>query len=100
MPAHEVSEILGDDFRLINAKELAAMLDISLRTIWRRRSDGSMPMPVRVGRSIRWRLLDIRNWIANGCTLQDKCESPNAVQHSRFASMRSHEQSLPSRLGN
>jgi excisionase family DNA binding protein len=60
-----------EEFRLLTAKELAALLDVSLRTIWRRRSDGSMPTPLRVGRSIRWRLSDIRNWIANGCTIRE-----------------------------
>lgn len=59
-----LGELLGDDFRLLTAKELASVLDVSLRTIWRRRKDGSMPQPVRVGRSIRWRLLEVRQWIA------------------------------------
>lgn len=58
---------LGDDLRLVTAKEVAAMLDISLRTIWRRLSDGTMPPPVRLGRLVRWRLADIRKWIADGC---------------------------------
>jgi predicted DNA-binding transcriptional regulator AlpA len=71
MPDSNITASLAEDFRLITAKELAAMLDISIRTIWRRRSDGSMPSPVKVGRSIRWRLLDIRNWIAKGCTLRN-----------------------------
>lgn len=56
-----------DEFRLLTVKDVAALLDMSVRTIWRRRNDGSIPPPVRVGGAIRWRLIDIRSWIANGC---------------------------------
>lgn len=62
-----VTASLAEEFRLITAKELAAMLDISIRTIWRRRSDGSLPPPVQIGGSVRWRLADIRQWIAQRC---------------------------------
>lgn len=67
MPDSNITASLAEDFRLITAKELAAMLDISIRTIWRMCSDGSIPAPFRAGRAVRWRLSDIQHWIRNRC---------------------------------
>ncbi|MDE2507821.1 MAG: helix-turn-helix domain-containing protein [Planctomycetota bacterium] len=52
---------------LLNADEVAAMLNISERTLWRLLSAGKVPKPVRFGRSTRWRLSDVREWIEEGC---------------------------------
>ena len=53
--------------RLINAEEVARMMNVSERTLWRLLSAGKIPPPVRFGRSTRWRLADIRSWIERGC---------------------------------
>ncbi|MEI7923672.1 MAG: helix-turn-helix domain-containing protein [Planctomycetota bacterium] len=58
------SEIVGV---LISASELAEMLHISERTLWRLLSAGQIPKPVRIGRSTRWRANEIRDWIESGC---------------------------------
>jgi len=52
---------------LLNAEEVAAMLGVSERTLWRLLSAGRVPKPVRFGRSTRWRLADIEEWINRGC---------------------------------
>jgi excisionase family DNA binding protein len=52
---------------LLNADEVAAMLGISERTLWRLLSAGKVPKPVRFGRSTRWRLADVNEWIEEGC---------------------------------
>lgn len=52
---------------LLNADEVAAMLGISERTLWRLLSAGKVPEPVRFGRSTRWRLADVKEWIEDGC---------------------------------
>jgi excisionase family DNA binding protein len=52
---------------LISAEELAEMLRISERTLWRLLSAGQIPKPVRIGRSTRWRAAEIRIWIDSGC---------------------------------
>jgi len=44
---------------LLNAEEVAAMLGISERTLWRLRSAGKVPEPVRFGRCTRWHLADV-----------------------------------------
>ena len=52
---------------LISADELARRLAISKRSLWRLRSAGELPQPIRLGGAIRWRLEDITKWIADGC---------------------------------
>lgn len=53
--------------RLISARELAAMLQVSTRTLWRWRSTGRVIQPVRIGGATRWRLDEVESWIAEGC---------------------------------
>jgi len=52
---------------LINAEELARMMDVSERTLWRLLSGGKVPQPVRIGRNTRWRLAEVAEWIELGC---------------------------------
>jgi predicted DNA-binding transcriptional regulator AlpA len=52
---------------LITALELARLLHVSLRTLWRLNSAGKVPTPVRLGASVRWRSDEVRQWIAEGC---------------------------------
>ena len=54
---------------LIPAEELARLLQVSTRTLWRLRSAGELPQPVRFGGTVRWRLDEVRKWIAEGCPL-------------------------------
>jgi predicted DNA-binding transcriptional regulator AlpA len=42
-------------------------MQVSPRTLWRLLSAGKLPEPIRVGRSVRWRMSDIREWIDSGC---------------------------------
>ena len=52
---------------LITVNELAHLLGISARTVWRLLSSGEMVEPVRFGKNVRWRLEEVRQWIAAGC---------------------------------
>ena len=52
---------------LITAIEFAELLSISERTLYRLRSIGQLPPPIVLGGSVRWRLAEIRDWIAKGC---------------------------------
>jgi excisionase family DNA binding protein len=53
--------------QLINAEQVANILNISERTLWRLVSAGKVPQPVRIGRSARWRVHEIHAWIESGC---------------------------------
>ena len=52
---------------LLSAQTLAKRLAVSLRTLWRLRSSGKLPEPVRLGGAVRWRTADIDAWVAAGC---------------------------------
>jgi len=45
----------------IDIKQVASMLGVSPRTIRRLWSRGELPEPVKFGRSVRWRKLDLEN---------------------------------------
>ena len=52
---------------MITAVDFATMLKVSVRTLWRLRSAGQVPEPVRLGGAVRWRLDEVKKWIAGGC---------------------------------
>ncbi len=52
---------------LVNARELAKLLSVSERTLYRLKSTGELPPPILLGGSVRWRLSEIRQWIGKGC---------------------------------
>ena len=54
---------------LVSAAEVARLLQVSTRTLWRQLSAGQIPQPVRFGGTVRWRIEEIRKWIAEGCPL-------------------------------
>lgn len=51
----------------ISARELAEMLDVSLRQIWRLNASGKLPKPVRIGGSVRWNRQEVVDWFEAGC---------------------------------
>ena len=54
---------------LVTARQVAAMMQISTRTLWRLCSGQKLPAPLRIGGAVRWRLEEIRKWIAAGCPI-------------------------------
>ena len=52
---------------LLTAVQLAELLNISERTLYRLKSRGSLPAPVQLGGSVRWRRAEILEWVACGC---------------------------------
>lgn len=52
---------------LLTAHQVAQILNISIRTLWRLKSAGQLPETLRVGNSVRWRNEDLRKWIEQGC---------------------------------
>ena len=52
---------------LVTAKELSAMLSVSVRTIWRMRDAGRLPAPITIGSCVRWQTATIEEWVAAGC---------------------------------
>lgn len=52
---------------LATVADIARMTRMSTRTLWRLVSAEEMPEPLRIGRSVRWRVDEIKAWIAAGC---------------------------------
>ncbi|APW58644.1 helix-turn-helix transcriptional regulator [Paludisphaera borealis] len=52
---------------LICAVDVARMMGVSERTLWRLVSAGRVPTPLRIGRNTRWRAGEVRDWIERGC---------------------------------
>ena len=57
----------GEIPELLTIRDLATILKVSQRSIWRLVASGQRVEPLRVGGSIRWRRDDIRDWIDSGC---------------------------------
>lgn len=55
---------------MITARQLAVILQVSKRQVWRMLSARRVPQPIRVGSVVRWRMADIEQWIADGCPQQ------------------------------
>jgi excisionase family DNA binding protein len=62
-----VSRLSDGQPLLIDADELALLLGISKRSIWRRLSSGELVEPVRLGGSVRWRKQEVAAWVDAGC---------------------------------
>ena len=65
----KVAEQVGDhlpSLRLLSVNEVADLLAVSVRTVWRLLSTGRLPQPIRIGggRIVRWRHSDLQAFIA------------------------------------
>ncbi len=60
----------NDRFTLLSAQDLAGMMRVSTRTVWRLLSGGKLPQPIRIGGSVRWRRPDVEDWVRAGCPEQ------------------------------
>lgn len=56
LPGHQLPQ-------MIDVREVATILKVSTRSVWRLVAREELPQPLRAGRSVRWRLSDIESWI-------------------------------------
>jgi predicted DNA-binding transcriptional regulator AlpA len=52
---------------LLTVEQVAEFVQLSPRAIWRLRSKGWIPDPIRVGSAVRWRRSEIVAWVEAGC---------------------------------
>lgn len=58
---------------LVDAAGVGALLGISRNMVWKLHSTGRLgPLPVRLGRCVRWRLRELRTWVEAGCPARDQ----------------------------
>jgi excisionase family DNA binding protein len=53
--------------KLLTKKQLAAMLQLSQRTVYRMAMEKRLPQPIKLGSAIRWRQDTIQDWIESDC---------------------------------
>ena len=59
---------------LLSVKEVCQALDIGRSTLYRLKSSGKVPNPVRIGGSLKWRKAELEDWIAAGCPPMSRWE--------------------------
>lgn len=59
----EHTSTMGGERKLLTAEQLAAELEIPLRTIYNWRHRGVGPRSIKVGRHLRYRRADIDAWL-------------------------------------
>ncbi|MCZ6654695.1 MAG: helix-turn-helix domain-containing protein [Planctomycetota bacterium] len=52
---------------LLNVQEVAAVLKVSPRTVYRLSDSRGMPRPYKLGALVRWSRVAVEEWVANGC---------------------------------
>ena len=62
----------ASDSWLLSAGDTAKLLNISPRHLAKLHAAGKLPTPVRLGRSVRWRADELRDWLAAGCPPRDR----------------------------
>jgi excisionase family DNA binding protein len=69
VPRPSENEFFDESFdpRLISVHDLATILKVSQRTIWRLLSAGKLVKPIRLGGVVRWRYDEIQRWISDNC---------------------------------
>jgi excisionase family DNA binding protein len=68
--SRQAAAVAAGGDRLLKVSEVARLLGVSSRQIFKLARSGQLPAAVKLSRSTRWRESDIRAFIANGCKLQ------------------------------
>ncbi len=61
---------------LVSAREAARLCGFARSTWWRLLSAGRIPAPVYIGSEPRWRVEELRGWLAVGCPARDAWRWP------------------------
>jgi predicted DNA-binding transcriptional regulator AlpA len=59
--------MVAEDLTLLTAEQLGKLLQISPRSVWRKKSSGELCQPIKIGGTTRWRLRDVEAWLDEGC---------------------------------
>lgn len=62
----------ADGHLLATPQQVADLLQVSTRSLWRMRNAGKLPPPVKLGASVRWRRDEIEHWVRSGCPPVDQ----------------------------
>jgi len=49
---------------MLNVRQVAEMLGVSERSVWRWSSDGTLPPGIKIGAAVRWPQRALEDWLA------------------------------------
>lgn len=64
----------ANSIELLTVTGLARQLKISVRQVWKMHSSGNLPSPIKLGRSVRWRAVEIARWLDAGAPTRESWE--------------------------
>ena len=56
------------------ANQVAVMLGVSVRQVWRLHATGRLPRAIRLGHCVRWRKAEIEAFVEAGCPTRQEWE--------------------------
>jgi excisionase family DNA binding protein len=59
--------IESDKPLLLTVPQTAHLLSVSVATLYRLHSTGRIPLPIKLGRSVRWSASELIKWAEAGC---------------------------------
>lgn len=62
-----MAKSVDDSPALLSVDQVAGLLQVSRRTVWRLVSAGELIPPVRLRGNSRWRRVELEAWIESGC---------------------------------
>ena len=63
------------DTGLLTVKDVAAMLSVSQRQVWKLNASAKIPAPIRLARSVRWDRAELEAFIRAGAPNRDRWEA-------------------------
>jgi predicted DNA-binding transcriptional regulator AlpA len=68
---------------LLDGPQVAALLSISLSSFHAMRAMGQFPLPpLHLRRCVRWRVADVRAWVAAGMPAESRWRAINAIRRT------------------
>lgn len=58
----------------LSVREVAELLGVSARFVWKLNSSGRLPRPFTLGRCVRWSRAEFLAWVDAGCPPRDQWE--------------------------
>lgn len=69
----------GSNVQMLTVSGVGTRLALSTRQVWRLLAAGKLPAPVRIGRSVRFRVCDVDDWVRLGCPDRHEFERRQAA---------------------
>lgn len=68
----------------ISDRQLSQLLGVSLRQVWRLNATGKLPLPIRIGGSVRWNRAEVIRWFSEaGCPDRQTWEARKEVENAK-----------------